>query len=91
MKYLLRITGITFGTLALAFLLGWFGAYLDGLRQSEEWANSQSLVDAKLAAYEQAKKDRAAADVCLSTVGESQPVWDEDGNLFCAPKGLRKR
>lgn len=81
MKYLFRATGITLGTLALAFLLGGFGGYLDSL-SGDEWATSQSLIDAQLSAYEQAKKDRAAAQVC----GNAEPIWIDETTVSCAQR-----
>jgi hypothetical protein len=79
--YLIRATGITFGTLALAFLLGGFGGYLDSLG-GDEWATSQSLIDAQLSVYEQAKKDRAAAEVC----GNAEPRWIDETTVTCAQR-----
>lgn len=79
--YLVRIAGIAVGTLALAFLLGGFGGYLDSLG-GDEWATSQSLVDAQLSAYEQAKKDRAAAQVC----GNAEPIWIDEVTVSCAQR-----
>jgi hypothetical protein len=79
--YLVRIAGTTLGTLALAFLLGSFGGYLDSL-SGDEWATSQSLIDAQLSAHEQAKKDRAAAHAC----GNAEPIWIDETTVSCAQR-----
>jgi len=78
------------GVLALVCLLGCFGLLLDRLDHRNEWAESQVLIDAQLAADKDAKMVRLAENFCRATKGESIPVWDADGDYVCKPKGWRK-
>ena len=71
--------------LILVGLLGSFGGCLD--RMDDEWAISQSIIDSHLAANDESKKEAAGVEFCRATVGESLPVWDEDGRLAaCQPR-----
>jgi hypothetical protein len=72
--------------LILTGLLGSFGGYLDSLDQVDEWAASQMLVDAQLSEARETRKERAAREMCLQTVGESTAVWTVDGDVVCQPR-----
>jgi len=72
------------------FGLGSFGAWLDSFDNSEEWAVSQSLIDAQIASAKDFRKQKAAQDLCLATVGESVAVWTVDGELICTPRKGKK-
>lgn len=88
----LRRTAYTFCTVCiLGFVLGSFGGFLDSMdSRHDEWAESQALVDAQMAAAKDFRKQKAAQDLCLSTVGESVPVWTADGELICKPRKAKK-
>jgi hypothetical protein len=71
--------------LCLIGLPGAFGGFLDSL--DDEWAVSQSVIDAHLSANDGAKKEAAGIEYCRATVGESLPIWDEDDRLSgCQPR-----
>ncbi len=72
--------------LILTGMLGSFGGYLDSLDQVDEWAVSQMLVDAQLSEAKESRKERAARDMCLQTVGESTAVWTVDDQVVCQPR-----
>ena len=75
----------------LGFLLGAFGGLLDSMDdRHSEWASSQSLIDAQMAAAQDFRKQKAAQDLCLATVGESVPVWNADGEMICQPRKAKK-
>jgi len=75
----------------LGFPLGAFGGFLDSMDdRHSEWASSQSLIDAQMAAAKDAKMLKEAQSFCTATKGESIPIWDADGNYVCKPKGWKK-
>jgi len=77
--------------LVIVSLLGSFGGWLDSLEDhSEEWAVSQSLVDAQIASQQDYRKQKAAQDLCLETIGESSAAWTTDGELICTPRKGKK-
>ena len=91
MSYTKRAALIFCAALVLVALLGSFGSWLDSLADhSEEWAVSQSLIDAQIAAQQDHRKQKAAQDLCAATVGESVAVWSIDGELICTPRKGKK-
>ena len=77
--------------LVIVALLGSFGGWLDSLADhSEEWAVSQSLIDAQTASQQDHRKQKAAQDLCAATVGESSAAWTVDGELICTPRKGKK-
>ena len=73
------------------FALSAFGGFLKSCEgNSEEWAVSQSLIDAQTASQQDHRKQKAAQDLCAATVGESVAVWSIDGELICTPRKEKK-
>lgn len=73
------------------FALSAFGGLLKSCEgNSEEWAVSQSLIDAQVASQQDHRKQKAAQDLCLSTIGESSAAWTADGELICTPRKGKK-
>jgi len=73
------------------FALGALGGMMKSCEDhSEEWAVSQSIIDAQVASQQDYRKQKASEELCRKTVGESVPVWDADGNMVCKPKGWMK-
>ena len=73
------------------FALSAFGGLLKSCEgNSEEWAVSQSIIDAQNDALKELSKDKAAQDLCLSTIGESSAAWTVDGELICTPRKGKK-
>lgn len=86
-----RATYIALSIIVLVPLLGSFGAWLDSLDDhSEEWKVSQSLIDAQLAYAKDFRKQKAAQELCFSTVGESVAAWSADGELVCISRRGKK-
>ena len=91
MSYTKRAALSFCAALVLVALLGSFGGWLDSLADnSEEWAVSQSMIDAQNDALKELSKDKAAQDLCLSTIGESSAAWTVDGELVCTPRKGKK-
>lgn len=73
------------------FAMSAFGGLLKSCEDhSEEWAVSQSLVDAQISSQQDYRKQKAAQDLCLATVGESSAAWTTDGELICTPRKVKK-
>lgn len=70
------------GVVALVYLLGCFGLLLDHMDNRNEWAESQALIDAQLSANEQARKERAANEIC----GNAEPRWIDETTVTCAQR-----
>lgn len=70
------------GVVALVYLLGCFGLLLDRLNYRNEWAESQALIDAQLSANEQARKERAANEIC----GNAEARWIDETTFTCAQR-----
>lgn len=86
-RFLLNLTAFSL----LLFALGAFGGFLKSCEDhSEEWAVSQSLIDAQIASQQDHRKQKAAQDLCLSTIGESSAAWTIDGELVCTPRKGKK-
>lgn len=79
---------VIFGIL---FALGGFGGLLNSCEdRSAEWKESQAVIDAQIAAQKDYRKQKAAQDLCLATVGESAAAWTADGELVCKPRKGKK-
>ncbi len=87
-----RLTNIvlTLGlAVALAAILG-TGHLLDD--NSADWPESSALQDAQRQAQSEARRERAAQQLCIRIAGPGvAPAWDADGRLVCrARKGGAK-
>ena len=86
-RFLLNLTAFSL----LLFALGAFGGLLKSCEDnSEEWAVSQSLIDAQIASQQDHRKQKSAQDLCLATIGESSAAWTADGELVCTPRKVKK-
>jgi len=86
-RFMLNVT-VIFGFL---FALGALGGMMKSCEDhSEEWAVSQSRIDAQNDASKELRKDKAAQDLCLATVGQSSAAWTTDGELICTPRKGKK-
>lgn len=75
--------------LLLAVVLG-AAPLAESMDTADEWAESQALIDAQIAAQQDHRKQKAAQDLCLSTIGESSAAWTADGELVCTPRKVKK-
>lgn len=72
--------------LAAAALLGALGNAIDSLTGSEMEV-STALMDAQRQSQMLMQREQAGVTFCRAAIGESLPVWDEDGRLAaCQPK-----
>ena len=80
--------------IALAALLAMFviGQHLDTeTERNPEMALSADLLQAQRDAQESMRREAAGAAFCRGLVGESTPLWDEDGSLSaCQPRKGKK-
>jgi hypothetical protein len=67
--------------LLLAVALG-AAPLAESMDTTDEWAESQALIDAQLSANELARKDKAAAAVC----GNAEPRWIDETTVTCAQR-----
>lgn len=52
-----------------------------------EWRESGELQDAIKHAQQEARRDRAAAQLCIRLRGPgAAPMWDENGSLVCSAR-----
>lgn len=73
--------------LAAAALLGAMGNAIDSLTGSDEMEVSTALLDAQRQSQMLMQREQAGVTFCRAAIGESLPVWDEDGRLAaCQPK-----
>lgn len=70
--------------------LGAVGGWLDSFDYSEEWAVSQTILEAQDAAIAENEKQRIAQVYCQATAGESVVVWREDGEFTCKARKGKK-
>lgn len=67
--------------LLLAVVLG-AAPLAESMDSTDEWAESQALIDAQLAAAELARKERAANEIC----GNTEPRWIDETTFTCAQR-----
>ena len=72
--------------LAAAALLGALGNAIDSLT-GDEMEVSTALLDAQRQSQMLMQREQAGVTFCRAAIGESLPVWDEDGRLAaCQPR-----
>ena len=61
------------------------GHHLDD--HGDDWAASTALLDAQRQAQADARRDRAAQQLCIRLHGPGvAPAWDADGRLVCSAR-----